>query len=279
MQCCSLGGGLLGRLGGRVLEKSPSLHGLGLQVPCVGDEHVEVDDALAVEEHASDLSSGLTVLGLNELIDRVTNLLASSSWVERVEVVNVDRGQLRQVHLLLLLLLLLEHLHLVGGHLLLGSHTTSGHLGGLLLDVLVAVVATLTTVVVPVASAVVVEFAALAVVVTAITSVVVVALAIEVVVLAIVALAHSVAIHRLEGGSVQVLHEILLDFLETALLAFLMELISGHPELDREGAGAEGGGLVEALDSLLSAVDIFIEDEVLAVSSAWVEVFALAKLN
>lgn len=77
----------------------------------------------------------------------------------------------------------------------------------------------------------------------------------------------------------EVFHEVLLHFLEAALLTLLMELLSGHPELDAQGTSTEGGRLVEALNGLLCAVDVFIENEVVTVRGIWVEVFALTQLN
>ena len=77
----------------------------------------------------------------------------------------------------------------------------------------------------------------------------------------------------------EVFHEVLLHFLEAALLTLLMQLLSGHPELDAQGTGTEGGRLVEALNGLLGAVDVFIENEVLTVGGTWVEVFALTQFN
>ena len=71
----------------------------------------------------------------------------------------------------------------------------------------------------------------------------------------------------------------MLNFLEAALLTLLVKLLCGHPELNRERASAEGGRLIEGLDCPLSTVDVFVEDEVLAVSSRGIEIFALAKLN
>lgn len=80
-------------------------------------------------------------------------------------------------------------------------------------------------------------------------------------------------------GGEEVLHEVLLHLLETALLAFLVELVGGHPELDGESAGSEGGGLVEALDCFLGALDVLVENEVLAVSGTGVKVFSLTQFN
>jgi hypothetical protein len=108
-------------------------------------------------------------------------------------------------------------------------------------------------------------------------------LATLVVVLAVSALVHASVLHAttelLGLCVVKVLHEVLLDFLEAALLTLLVQLVGGHPELYGEGAGAEGSGLVEALNGFLGAVDIAVENEVLTVGRVGVKVLALSELD
>lgn len=41
------------------------------------------------------------------------------------------------------------------------------------------------------------------------------------------------------GSVVKILHKVLLDFVETTLLTLLVELLSGHPELDGKSTGTE----------------------------------------
>ena len=73
-------------------------------------------------------------------------------------------------------------------------------------------------------------------------------------------------------------HEILLHFLEAALLALLVQLLSGHPELDGKGSSTERRRLVKKLNCTLGAVDILIEDEVLTVGCRRIKVFTLTEL-
>lgn len=41
------------------------------------------------------------------------------------------------------------------------------------------------------------------------------------------------------GSVVKILHKVLLDFVETTLLTFLVKLLSGHPELDGKSTSTE----------------------------------------
>lgn len=267
----SSGGGSV-RLSLLLLKEGPGFVSLLLEVLHVGDQLDGVDDAVVVEEHASDLASGVTVLGGDELVDSVTNLLTLLVGVKGVETAYIDRGELGLGLLHGLHLLLLDLLSLLGGHSL--GH---GALAWLLLNEFAA--STL-TVHVAGATTVVVELAALAVVALTLVS----TLALVVATLAIGTLAHlaAVVLHAvvaLAVGAVEVFHEVLLHFLEATLLAFLVELVSGHPELDGEGACTEGRGLVEALNGSLGGLDVFVEDKVLAVGGVGVEVLALAQLD
>lgn len=65
-----------------------------LKVRLVADELDRVNDALVIEEHTSDLSSGLSVLGLDESIDGVTDFLTSVVRVHSHEAGHVDGGLL-----------------------------------------------------------------------------------------------------------------------------------------------------------------------------------------
>lgn len=170
---------------------------------------------------------------------------------------------------------------------LLGRDTT-GDLGtaGLLLSALsiTVVVTALAEWALAIATTAVVELAATLTVVTVVT-VAVVAVVVElalaaIVVLRVASLSPTSISHLLEAvGVVQVLHKVLLDFLEAALLTLLVQLVSGHPELDGEGASTEGCRLVELLDGTLGAVDVLVEDEILTVGRVGVKVFALAQFN
>jgi len=53
-----------------------------LKILHVGDELHGVDNAVVVEEHASDLAGGVAVLLLDHVVDRVTDLLTSLRRVE-----------------------------------------------------------------------------------------------------------------------------------------------------------------------------------------------------
>ena len=89
-----------------LLEKRPGFIGLLHQVLSIGDKHNWVHDTVVVKKHASDLTGGITVSGLNDAIDGVTNLLASLSWVHLLKACSVNlghKGLLLLVHHLLLL--------------------------------------------------------------------------------------------------------------------------------------------------------------------------------
>jgi len=90
---------------------------------------------------------------------------------------------------------------------------------------------------------------------------------------------HTLHATRAVLGTEHVAEEVLLNFLEAALLTLLVQFLGGHPELDGEGASAEGRRLIEGLDGPLGEVDVLVENEVLAVGSLGVEILALAKLD
>ena len=108
-----------------------------LQVLHVGNEADRVDNTLVIEEHTSDLACSITVVLLDNLVDIVTDLLATLTGVELLNA--LDISHIHQLLLLLLLLLLLGH-HLLLGHKLglIRSHllhlllSSSGSLGLLL---------------------------------------------------------------------------------------------------------------------------------------------------
>ena len=54
---------------------------LSLKVLHVGNKLDGVDNAVVIEQHASDLASGFSVLLLDDAVDVVSDLLASLSWV------------------------------------------------------------------------------------------------------------------------------------------------------------------------------------------------------
>ena len=54
---------------------------LSLKVLHVGNKLDRVDNAVVIEQHASDLTSGFSVLLLDDAVDVVSDLLASLSWV------------------------------------------------------------------------------------------------------------------------------------------------------------------------------------------------------
>ena len=115
---------------------------------------------------------------------------------------------------------------------------------------------------------------------TAILSLLAVALVVVVRASTMVALStnllHSTVLATLVGKDGT--HEVLLHFLEAALLALLVQLLSGHPELDGKGSSTERRRLVEKLNCTLGAVDILIEDEVLTVGCRRIKVFTLTEL-
>jgi len=280
----SLGWLLLGNGGaiGLLLKESPSLVRFLLQVLNVGDQLHGVHNTVVVEEHASDLSGGLAILLLDHSVDAVTDLLASGS---RLHLAKCHGVNLREGVLLLLLLghhLLLSHHLLVRSHLATHSgNATSGGTTGLLT---VGSTTASVSLVVAGTSAVVVLVGSLTAVLSlalALTSLVVVLTVLTVAAHAAVVLHAGLAVllATTDGSVVKVLHEVLLDFVEGALLTFLVKLLSGHPELDGESAGTEGSRLVEALNGLLGAVNVSVQDEVLSVGSTWVEIFALSQLD
>lgn len=113
---------LLSHAGFRVLlrEQGPGLVRFLVEVLEVGDEADGINNALVVEKHASNLSSCVTVLSLDHLVDTVANLLASLRRVKLVQPVEVDlrKASLLGHHLLL------QVLSLVGCHLT--THCLSG---------------------------------------------------------------------------------------------------------------------------------------------------------
>lgn len=252
-----------------LLEESPGLVSLLLKVLEVGNQLDGVNDSVVVEEHASDLASGVTVLLLDVSVDAVTDFLATLSVLHGLKAHNVNGLSLSH-------LLLHGHLIWVISKLLsvVSWHTVNG--GSLLL--LVAITASLTVVL----AATVVELATLTVVTVLEAGAVVVEVATLTVATLRTTTELTAVLHVVSGEdrlSKETLHEVLLDLLEATLLALLVQLLSGHPELNGEGAGTEGCGLVEALDSTLGAVDVFIKHEVLSVGSLRVEVLALAQFN
>ena len=64
-----------------LLKETPGLVSLSLKVLHVGNKLDGVDNAVVIEQHASDLTSGLSVLLLDDTVDVVSDLLASLSWV------------------------------------------------------------------------------------------------------------------------------------------------------------------------------------------------------
>ena len=94
----------------------------------------------------------------------------------------------------------------------------------------------------------------------------------------------AVALHTVTGLSangmlVEVLHKVLLNLVEAALLTLLMQLLGGHPELDGEGAGAERCRLIEALNGTLGTFDVSVEDEILSVGCIGIKIFSLTQFN
>ena len=256
-----------------------------LQVLHVGNEADGVDDALVIEEHTRDLTGGLSVLLLDDLVDVVTDLLATLAWFKVLDALDIIRVHqlLLLLHLLLShhLLLLGEELSLVRGHLSLsmGSCRLRLLLGRnrsrllLLLLGLIALAASTLAHVVSVAT--ILEIASLTVALVLLTLTLIV----------IVGASTMLALRLWNGAILATLvgkdgaHKVLLNFLEAALLTLLMELLSGHPELDGQRSRTKWGRLVEKLDCTLGAVDILVEDEVLTVCRLWIKVFTLAELN
>ena len=218
-----------------LLEEGPGLVSLLLQVLEVGDQLNGVNDSVVVKEHASDLASGVTVLSLDVSVDAVADFLAALSGLHSLKTLEVNG--LRLGHLLLH-----GHLSLVRGHLGVRSH--SDGVDGLLLLRNVAVTATLTGR--ALAAAVVLELTtALAVVALLVARGTIVVVVVATLTVAtwctttvLTAVLHVVAVERSLGK--EALHEVLLHLLEAALLALLVQLLGGHPELNGEGAGTEG---------------------------------------
>ena len=94
----------------------------------------------------------------------------------------------------------------------------------------------------------------------------------------------AVALHTVTGLSangmlVEVLHKVLLNLVEAALLTLLVQLLGGHPELDGEGAGAERCRLIEALNGTLGTFDVSVEDEILSIGCVGIKIFSLTQFN
>ncbi len=262
-----------------LLEESPGFVSLLLEVLLVADELDRVDDLFVIEEHTSNFSSGVTILGLNVSVNKVSDLLTSVAGVHVHEALQVN-GR----HLLLLLLhhLLLHDVGLIRCHSL-GWHRVlrlAGLLLLLLLRSLLVALATLAAVVV--STSVVVVLAVITL--TLVVSVVVLTVTVLTLTLSLVAPVLEVTLsvastHLTTCHKLQVFHEVLLNLLEAALLALLVQLLCRHPELNAESAGTEGRGLIKALNGLLGAVDVFVKDKVLSVGGVWVKVFALSQFD
>lgn len=214
-----------------LLEESPSLVSLLLQVLVVGHQLDRVDDTVVVEEHSSDLTGRVAVVLLDHAVDGITDLLTSLSWVHLLETLCVNRW----LNLLLLLgkhlLLLLHGCDLLWRHLLHSSrvHGLALSLHVIALTVLSHVVTRTTTVVEVFGTG----SATLATLVSA-TALVLAVLTIHLTVVLIA------TVLTLASHVVKVLHEVLLHLIEAALFALLVQLLGGHPELNRKGTGAEG---------------------------------------
>lgn len=94
----------------------------------------------------------------------------------------------------------------------------------------------------------------------------------------------AVALHTVTGLSangmlVEVLHKVLLNLVEAALLTLLVQLLGGHPELDGECAGAERCRLIKALNGTLGRFDVSVEDEILSVGCVGIKIFSLTQFN
>ena len=213
-----------------LLEESPSLVSLLLQVLVVGHQLDRVDDTVVVEEHSGDLTGRVTVVLLDHAVDRITDLLTSLSWIHLLETLRVDIR-------LNLLLLLSNHLLLLHGSHLLLRHLRHGRwVHGLALSLHVIAVAALSHVVTRTATVVEV-FGTRSATLAALVSTTALVLAILPVHLTVVLIA---TVLTLASHVVKVLHEVLLHLIEAALFALLVQLLGGHPELNRKGTGAEG---------------------------------------
>ena len=231
-------------------EERPGLMGLLLQVLHVGDEADRVHNALVVEEHTCDLACGLAVVLLNDLIDIVTDFLATLVGFEALEALKIHTAHQRlggRLLLLLskhLLLLLGHHLRVIRRHLL---HLLLGSTGGglrllrrnrssrgllLLLLLLVSFTATTLAHVVSLSTSTVVKL------VTTLTTIVLALLTLTLVVIVIRASALVALTADLLAAVLAALvgenssHEVLLNFLEATLLALLVQFVGWHPELD-----------------------------------------------
>ena len=272
-----------------------------LQVLHVGDEHEWINDAIIVEEHTNDLASVVGVHGLDHGVDSVTDALCARLRIHLLKSVKIYAtdawllsGGFASVHFLVscgsahhlglsglsLGSLGLIHLHLLWrhghGHAL-GGATWLTLYNSVVVTRLRLAWATVPLVVVVLTVTVLVLAAALTVVASLAAVVLVVAAGAGVV----VCIATSVVDHT--WGALHLATEATLEVLQhlvvAALLALLVQLLGGHPELDGEWASTEGCRLIEALDSSLGAVDFLVQNEVLAVCSIWVEIFALTKLD
>ena len=280
-----------------------------LQVSEVGDKHEWVDDSVVVKKHANDLTSELTVLRLHHRVDSVADVLRACLLIHLLQGVDVDAwdalrccvgGLLARsrclVHSHLHVLasvwcLTAHHLCLGGGlslrclvHLqLLGCHLDGlATSGGWLSIALVIWHATLGTVVIVLIVAVTVLILTSLAIIASLVTLVVVVLIVAGATGVVVRVPTSVVLHVVHASGhlrVEAALEVLKHLVVAALLTLLMQLLSGHPELDGEGTSTEGRGLIKFLDSPLSTVDVFVEDEVLAVGGIWIEVFALTELD
>lgn len=258
------------------------------EVVALGDKLVAVNNLLVVKKHTSDLAGEFSVAFLDDGEDGVSNLLLPhvgvGDLVEHLVQVNEWLHQhlwlLLSLHHVLLLLLLGIHLllhghllvwHVVALHLLLHNLLHWDSLGAhhAWLVVVVHAVVTWTTLLV-------VELAAL--VVGSALALLVASVAHLVVAIVLLTVHLLTSVHSLEVLS-EVLEEVLLHLLETAVLALLVKLTAWHPVLDGEGSGSEWSGVVILLDGLLGILNILEKNEVLAVSSIWVEVLALTHLD
>ena len=187
-------------------------------------------------------------------------------------------------------LLLLEKSLLIRGHLLLHLLLVDHAVWHLTLSLLlllhlvtIAVVALsslssvgATTIVVVVISFVLVAARSL----VPLTLVVIILTVLSVATVVVVAVAlHTVTGLSANGMLVEVLHKVLLNLVEAALLTLLVQLLSGHPELDGEGAGAERCRLIEALNGTLGRFDVSVEDEILSVGCVGIKIFSLTQFN
>ena len=71
-----------------LLEKFPGFVGPLHQVLSICDKHNWVHHMFVVKKYANDPTGGITVDGLNDVIDSVTNLLASLSWLHLLKPCN-----------------------------------------------------------------------------------------------------------------------------------------------------------------------------------------------